>query len=214
MISFGQIIGTGSVSVGNNAYMGTIGGEKEFTILGEMIHINPGVRFNYFKGSDLKYITAPAEYTVDDKNIDTILLTGPQVSFLNLFVRIEVDVTEKLALGFDIDVAGFSFGAKEEDVPLNRGEEHSKISYLVPPKSESASPTALNALLIGDNDIGSLNSSFYISYDLTDNFGIDAGLSYVFTEYTTSNTWEYGEVKNDRFRNKIGMGFAGIHYEF
>lgn len=214
LFSFGQIIGTASVSAGSNAFMGTIGGEKQFTLLKDKLHINPGVRFNTFMGTDLKYITAPAEYTADDKNVDTMTFAKSQVNFLNLFVRIEYDITKRIAIGFDIDLTGVSFGAEQKDVPLTQGENHQQVNYLQPPTSPSAEPTTLNALLVGDNDLGSLNSSFYASFDITDNFGVDAGLSFVFTEYTTSNEWQYGEVKNDRFRNKNAMGFVGVHYAF
>ena len=214
LFSFGQIVGTASVSVGSGSFMGTIGGEKEFTLLNDKLHINPGVRFNSFVGSDLKYITAPAEYTSDDKNIDTLNFAKSQVNFLNAFIRIEFDVTEKIAIGFDIDLAGVSFGADQKDVPLTQGENHSKILYIQQPTSPSAAPTTVNALLVGDNDLGSLNSSFYASYDISEKLGVDAGLSFVFTEYTTSNVWEYDDVKNDRFRNKNAMGFVGLHYTF
>jgi hypothetical protein len=65
----------------------------------------------------------------------------------------------------------------------------------------------LNALLISDNDRGSLNSELYGRYWLTDKIGLRAGASFQFTEYTTNRKLTF---ENDRFRNKILMPFAGI----
>ncbi len=76
-----------------------------------------------------------------------------------------------------------------------------------------AKPTSLNALLVGDNDIGSLNSELYVLYHASERLSVKAGLSYLFTEYTTDKKYITG-IDNDRYRNKSMGAAIGIQYAF
>ena len=151
----------------------------------DKFHINPGVRLSVYNGNDLEYITAPAEYTSNDDQIDTITQYSVQNNFANLYVRIGYDFTEKLSLSFDIDVVGVSFGGESDYKSFGPGKA---LQYKGPvPANQSvvSSPTALNVLLVGDNDLGSLNSTLSLTYNPTKKIGIDLGAGLVFTEYTT-----------------------------
>ncbi|MGB0851193.1 MAG: hypothetical protein ACPGTP_08090, partial [Bacteroidia bacterium] len=88
IFSFSQYEANLGASVGSGASMFSIGLEREYDVVSKKIHINPGIRFNGFSGSDLDYITAPAKYTVNDDQVDTLRFTNSSVSFANLYVRL------------------------------------------------------------------------------------------------------------------------------
>lgn len=210
---FAQYIGSAGVAVGPGAVMGTLGVEKQFSLTeSKKFHINPGIRVNVYSGSDLTYITAPANLTADDANVDTLQFGNVQNNFANLFVRLGYDLTDKFSVSFDIDLIGVSFGAEQENVPFKEGANSRERNggNLNAPTSSGASPTMLNYLIMGDLDHGSLNSTLSISYKLNDKLAIDAGFGLVFTEYITDI--EIGFDNNNRFRNKNGMGYLGIQY--
>jgi len=120
------------------------------------------------------------------------------------------DITKKLSLSFDIDVVGLSFGSENDYKSFGRGKALQAQGQLLPNQSVVSSPTTLNVLLVGDNDIGSLNSTLSLSYDVTIRLGIDLGAGLVFTEHTTND--KIGYDGNDRFRNKNMMGYLGVYY--
>jgi len=199
----------GGVAIGSGASMFTLGAEREFNVFSEKFHINPGIRLNVFSGNDLEYITAPAKYTVNDDQVDTLSFPTIQNNFANLYVRLGYDITEKLSVSFDIDVVGVSFGSESDSKSFAPGAalgaQGSTASQV-----QASKPTTLNVLLVGDNDLGSLNSTLSLSYDVTKRLGIDLGAGLVFTEYTTNN--QIGYDNNDRFRNKSMMGYLGVSY--
>lgn len=208
--SFAQYRANAGASIGAGATMFTIGAEREFNVISKKFHINPGVRLSVFNGNDLEYITAPAKYTVNDDQVDTMTFGTVQNNFANLYVRLGYDFTEKLSLSFDIDVVGVSFGSEQNYSDFRQGAALRAQPQTALGHVEKASPTTLNLLLVGDNDLGSLNSTLNISYDVTKRLGIDLGAGLVFTEYTIVTNRGYDG--NDRFRNKNLMGYLGISY--
>jgi len=164
--------------------------------------IGLGLRHSTHIGSDLEYTTAPAKFTSDEKNLDTLNLKNSSVNSINLALDFRYRIIDKLSVGFNIDAIGFSFGG-EENGDFNKGK-------LFPSK---AKPTSLNALLVGDNDIGTLNSELYLLYHASSKISIKAGLSYLFTEYTTDKKY-IPAIDNDRYRNKSMGGLIGIQYRF
>jgi hypothetical protein len=208
--SFAQYRANAGASIGAGATMFTIGAEREFNVISKKFHINPGVRLSVFNGNNLEYITAPAKYTVNDDQVDTMTFGTVQNNFANLYVRLGYDFTEKLSLSFDIDVVGVSFGSEQNYSDFRQGAALRAQPQTALGHVEKASPTTLNLLLVGDNDLGSLNSTLNISYDVTKRLGIDLGAGLVFTEYTIVTNRGYDG--NDRFRNKNLMGYLGISY--
>ena len=199
------------VSLGADATMFSLGAEREFNVFSDKFHINPGVRLSIFSGNDLDYITAPAKYTKNDDQVDTLSFATPQSAFANLYVRLGYDITEKLSISFDIDVIGVSSGSEQTDLSFKEGEAlQNKTPVYSMPFAIVANPTTLNLLLVGDNDIGSLNSTLNLTYNVTQRLGIDLGVGLVFTEYTIND--KIGYDGNDRFRNKSMMGYVGVSY--
>ncbi len=175
--------------------------------------VGAGLRLNNYLGNDnLDYITAPADLTGDEANIDSVSFTGTQVSALNAFIALRYDITERWGVEFNIDLAGFSFGGeKTGNLTYNDGE-------ILP---TDATPTAGNLLLVGDNDLGNLNSEFLLTYRYKSNWRFKAGAMFNFNEYslgvvpaayTASNGTEIKEVQ--RYRSKNMTFGVGVNYVF
>ncbi len=176
--------------------------------------IGYGVRVNSQFGRNLNYATAPAKLTSGktgpgvffsetiNENIDTLYVSTAQNNSLNISINLQYTFFRKLDLGFNIDAIGFSFGGNT----TGRYDAYQSTSN---GSIQTASPTPFNLLLVSDNDIGMLNSELYARYWLNNKWGIKAGLSFAFTEYTTDNKLR---LDNDRWRNKALMGMIGITY--
>ena len=126
----------GSISAAGYHNWG-IGAKKRFSV-------GTGVRFTSFFGTNVNFITAPADLTADDKNVDTLLAPSPSLNSLNLTINLGYKISEKIDVGFNIDAIGISFGPTGSP------------SYIRNKKAvvTSASPTSTNILLVGDNDKG------------------------------------------------------------
>lgn len=168
------------------------------------IYVGTGVRFTSFFGSKINFTTAPADLTVDDKNVDTLFAPSPVLNSINLTINLGYQISEKIDIGFNIDAIGISFGPTGDP------------SYVTNGKSiqSSASPTSPNILLVGDNDKGSLNSHLFIRYKLADHLGLKLAYQYLFNELTTTKKIQSIPSENDRFRAKSGMVYLGLNYNF
>jgi hypothetical protein len=209
--SSAQLMGNTRLSLGDGLFMAAQGFEIDFT-LGEKanFHITPGARLSVMGvGSGTRYLTAPAKLTKDDKNMDTIVMPNNVVAFTNLYLKLSYDLHKRIYLGFDIDVLGFSLGGSRENLEFLGGEK-SQQSGAATGQVAEAKPTLRNQLVMGDLDRGSLNSTFFAGVRVTDNFSVEAGLSFVFTEFTTNR--KEGGPQNDRFRNKAGLITLGASY--
>jgi hypothetical protein len=176
------------------------------------IIIGLGGRMTGYVGANQYYSTAPAKLTSGksgpgvffvaniEENIDTFLIAKPRVVALNAMINLGYHVTEKLALGFNIDAIGFSFGNKPSGNYIN-GSQGQNVE---------SKPTAFNLLLVSDNDLGSLNSEFYGKYKLNDKISLKAAFQFLFTEYTTETPVQQFPETNDRFRNKSSMLSVGV----
>jgi len=172
-----------------------------------------GARLTSFSGKDLNYYTAPAKLTSGEigpqviflenvlTNIDTLKLTKAQTNALNLSIHLQYSL-KKIDVGFNIDAVGATFGGQQSGTFIAKSTRSSLHNTV-----QTAKPTTLNALLISDNDWGSLNSELYGRYWVNDKIGIRAGASFQFSEYTTSKKLTF---ENDRFRNKALMPFIAL----
>jgi hypothetical protein len=184
--------------------------------------IGYGLRFTSYYGYSAGkfYTTAPSKYTSPvqgpttifsetfEENIDTIAFANPQVNSLNISIHLQYTLIKKLDLGFNIDAIGFSFGARQSASVISSVYDPNQ-PYLL-----SSAPTRFNLLLTSDNDIGSLNSEFYIRYWFSKHIGIRIGYTFYFSEYTTSQklTFDSGRIQTDRFRQKSSLFMLAISY--
>ena len=162
-----------------------------------------GVRFSGFTGSELNYITAPADLTGDDATIDTLMVNSPHSMGLSALVNLQYQFNSKFKLGFNIDVIGLGFGSTDNSTFIssdNTGQF---------PQTLESSPSSFNLLLGGDSDLGQLKSEFYLAYALSEKTWLRGGADMTFTEYTTSQELTNS---NDRFRYKPVLIFLAISY--
>jgi hypothetical protein len=113
-------------------------------------------------------------------------------------------LNKKLRLQFNIDAIGLSFGKSQSGQYLDK----------TPVATVSGKPTGFNALLIGNNDMGTLNSELVGFYQFNKKFAVKGGLGYIFTEYTTPTLVQTAPngLTNDRFRNKSAGIALGASY--
>jgi hypothetical protein len=182
------------------AYRG-IGSKQKFMV-------GLGIRQTSHFSRDLEYITAPAEFTSDEKNLDTMKLSSGSIHSVNLAIDLRYRFSNAFSVGFNIDAIGISSGPEQTGNLKSLNSSGISQSF-----STKAKVTSLNALLVGDNDIGTLNSELYVAYGFNDQWAAKLSASYLFTEYTTDKKYIDG-IDNDRYRNK-SMGLAiALQYRF
>ena len=179
--------------------------------------IGTGIRFTYFTAHHKDLITAPAKLTSGEKgpqvlfkdnilsNLDTLHIAKIGVGYINIPIHLQYSFSQKLEIGFNIDAIGLSFGNKQS------GTFYASDSRSLNKSTQTAKPTVFNALLVSDNDLGSLNSELYGRYWVNDKIGIRAGLSFQFIEYTTDKKLTF---ENDRFRSKNLLPMIALSYKF
>ncbi len=177
----------------------------------QRFNIGYGIRFTAAIANDVEAITAPAKLTTGstgpgvifqetrESYLDTLKLKNPFIGLLNLSLHLQYNLTPKLSAGFNIDAIGFSFGNSQTGVLTHENQTYTQTSK----------PTSFNALLISDNDIGSLQSEFYGRYWFNNKWAGRAGVQFLFLEHTT-NTRLFDD--NDRFRVKGLLFFIGGSY--
>lgn len=185
------------------------------------LKVGYGLRFTSFVAANKFYVTAPAKYTSPvqglgtifsetiDANIDTITTPTANTNSLNITVNIEYSITKKIDVGFNIDVVGISGGSQKTFNIISSSFDPNQSPV------QSGSPTRLNLLLTSDNDIGSLNSEFFVRFWFNERIALRTGMSFMFSEYRLSNelSFDNGRIVNDRYRHKAAMAMIGITYK-
>lgn len=185
------------------------------------LKVGYGARFTTFIGANKFYVTAPARFTSPvqnlgtifsktiPENIDTITTATSVTNSLNIALYFQYTFQAKIDLGFNIDAMGFSFGPKKQFNVISSSFDPNQS-----PVPDGA-PTKLNLLLTSDNDIGSLNSEFFVRYWVTKAFGLRAGYTFLFSEYSLDDhlSFDNGRIMNDRYRYKASMILIGASYK-
>ncbi len=127
---------------------------KTFKALEGIVTLSLGGRLTHLYGRD---------FLINDDSREYLNLVKLYSLNTTLFSEYEI---HNIKLGFNIDLLGFT---RSSSASINAG--NNKI------KAES-----LNALLVGENDKGTLNSEFWIGYK---DFRI--GMAHVVTEYEETN---------------------------
>jgi hypothetical protein len=179
--------------------------------------IGSGLRVTYlYTGNQMPYITAPAkiingqvgpqvffkEYIPE--KLDTLLVSKTSIGYLNIPIHLQYSFSKKFDIGFNIDAIGLTFGGKQA------GKFKASGSAVLNNTTQNAKPTLFNALLVSNNDLGSLNSELYARYWVNNKLGVRAGLSFQFAEFTTTNKLT---DNNDRFRYKYWLPMVGLSYK-
>lgn len=176
-----------------------------------------GARFSGYFGSGKDFTTAPGRLArsttipfvivfagQETQNWDTLNVQHPFIGSLNLSANFGYRLSRKWALGFNIDLAGFSLGNRSKAILTSNGQQSAE---------PAARPAPFNVLLTGDNDFGSLNSEFFLRYQLSSRWSLKAVYGFYFAEYKTTTVKQTAPDGTlvDRFRNKantLGIGFS------
>lgn len=192
-------------AVGDGHFSGLLSGQVDWH-LGQKrrIVVGTGLRFTGFLGSDVVFTSAPPDLAADPLNMDTLLAPTPYIYSLNAMINLGFNITPKLTAGFNIDLVGLSFGPKGTPTFISQGQE----------QQANVSPTPVNVLLVGDNDLGSLNSHFFAKYSLNEKWRVQLAYQFLFNELTTESTLQTVPSNNDRYRHKASQVFVGVTYNF
>jgi len=205
-VALGNLEGTVTFSYVRNWRLGKTG----------RLELGPGLRWTSYTGSNRNFYTAPANLarssTVpflgvfsghEEQNVDTLTVKHPFTSSLNLSVNAGYRLGKKWYAGLNIDLIGFSIGSTTSSVLLSNG------SNAAEPVTK---PSNRNLLLTGDLDYGSLNSEFFVKYNISSRWDIKLVYQFFFTEYNTQTIYQTApdgtEVK--RFRNKANLLGLGV----
>jgi len=211
-IDFGSTIGRdqGSVSAAFT-YKWKLGEKRK-------LELGVGARYTGYFGKKKDYITAPASLARTtsfpflivfagqrEENFDTLTVQRPFVNSLNITFNLGYALGPKWYAGTNIDVIGFSAGPSTNAIFKSYGNTTTEPKARVAP---------FNLLLTGDNDRGSLNSEFFVSYKLNEKCSIKGIYQFIFTEYTSTTVQQIAPdgSSNNRFRNKANNFGMGISY--
>ncbi len=209
---------------------GTVGNSKGSTALSyaynwrfgkkRKLEAGLGMRLTSSFGRKLDFITAgPARLTrsfstpfiiffagQETQNWDTITVQRPVINALNFTINLGYNFNSRLFGGFNIDLIGASVGRKSASMYHGNG-----INSAEP----VTNPAALNLLLTGDHDRGSLNSEFFLRYQLNSNWSVRAIYQFLFTEYQTTSIQQIASdgTRINRFRNKANNFGLGVSYK-
>jgi hypothetical protein len=190
---------------------------RNFSVLkNKKLEIGIGGRATSYVGSNQYYVTAPSIITsgsispliffqeINNQNIDSVIIKSAVTTSINAAVSFNYKFSSKLNVGFNIDLVGISFG----------GSSSANYRNGAVLKNTTASPANFNALLISDNDLGSLNSEFYGRYNFNEKWGVKVGLQFLFSEFKTATKVQTFPQENDRFRYKSYLPSVGVTYRF
>ena len=149
-----------------------------------------GVRGSYYFANDLALDSQSGEAPAQ-----VLLVPRPRLGAINAAFHVRALVAGPLRVGFNLDLAGVSFGPERVsayDSPIN----------IAPP---IAKPTSGNLLLGGSKDRGSLNSELYASVALPAGLSVRVGYSHLVTGYE--------EGRNLRYRRFYNLAALGLSYQ-
>lgn len=214
LADFSATIGSSQQSLAvSYVYNWGIGTKRKF-------ELGVGVRNTAYFGVKREFWTAPAKLARTSttpfliffagqktENWDTLTVQRAFTNSLNITANLGYHITNKLYAGFNIDVIGFTAGQKSSAILKSNGVARTE---------PNAKPAAFNLLLTGDHDLGSLNSEFFLRYNINKKFSIKGIYQFLFVEYETSTIKQTAPdgTLNDRFRNKANNFGLGVAYHF
>lgn len=209
---FATTFGKGQTSLAASyVYDWKLGKKKKFAIgIGGRLTSTFGTNNQFFtagpanltRGTSVPFVIMFSKQKI--QNIDTLTVSSPSTTALNFTINLSYNLSSKLTAGFNIDAIGFTFGKKSSGVLVTNG--NAQIESV-------AKPSSFNLLLTSDNDLGTLNSEFFVKYKLNNRWGVRAVFQHLFTEYKTTTIKQTAPdgTKVDRFRNinnNIGLGIS------
>ena len=193
------------VGIGSNSTSPTVSFQKDwFLVKKEKFVIGKGLRYTGFLGNEVYLTSAPNALAIEPSSVDSLFAPKPSIHAVNVLINLAYNLSPKFQVGFNIDAVGLSFGPTGSPEFISNGRR----------TQTDASPTSPNVLLVGNNDIGSLNSLFHLGYKFTDKIGVRLAYQFLFNELTTETPVQTIPEPNDRFRVKSGQVYIGLNLNF
>lgn len=184
--------------------------------------IGVGVRATSYFGVKRDYITADARLArsttfpfaivlakQEEQNFDTLTVQRPFTIATNITINAGYKLSNKWFAGANIDVVGYTFGRTTSALLKSNGTTTIE---------SAAKPSNFNLLLTGDNDLGSLNSEFFLRYRLSNHWAVRGVYQFLFSEYKTTTPGIFQTAPDGtevtRFRNKVNAFGVSVSYLF
>jgi len=158
-----------------------------------------GVRLSSYFGNQINHFSAPPDFYNDEATRDSVWVGKPQMSNIALYIGAGYVIKDRVEIGFNIDVVGYTFGGDKAATYIGAGNE----------VTTTVNPGSVTALLIGANDIGMVKSEFFAGYKFNDKFKARLGWVSLFTEYRTPTELQAG---NTRYRGTGLMPMLSATY--
>ena len=185
-----------------------------------LFQVGWGGSASHFRGKELDFTTAPSQLTKGKtgfsalnaplilRQIDTLQMRAGITSF-NFNVSAQISLFERLDIGANVDILGFSLGNRRAGYYLGSRGYNKADSLNLHQTYQQARPARLNLLWLGDNKRGNLNTEIYARIHFTQRIGLK--ISYLFTtnEYRTDQPLV---DDNRRFRFRSQMIFVGLTF--
>jgi len=187
-----------SIGAGSSRLTASPGAVQQWGLLASnRLRLGLGLRYSYFNGKELRYTTADRDQ-LQGAGVERVFLEAPETHSLNAVFAASYLVTNRVEVGFNIDLLGLSAGGDRVATVQSPGSGVVMVH-----------PTSFNLLLGGRRDRGTLNSEFYGGIWATPRVLVRIGLSHFVSEYSTDQALPNG---SDRFRNTGNLVFGAVTY--
>lgn len=175
-------------------------------VLNERVAVGTGLRMSYLSTSDAVF--GNETYGAAADNLYKTSIANLSTASFNIPIYLSIRPFDKIYLGANIDVIGLTFGGNA-----------SGQNYITKPDGDEVavdvSASTFNLMLGGGaNDIGSLNSEFYLGYRFTNFLSVRAGYTLFFSEVTLTPSAAGVTLEEDKLRQVLGLGFVAVNYRF
>ena len=184
-----------TVATNKNLRTLSAGAVRRHPFFGGKLLLGYGGRLTFLSG-DLEL--TPARRTTGPTRV---WIDGAKLAMLNANIHAGVVPVEHLEFGFNLDLAGLTVGASE-DASFRSGPG-------APDVRVGAKPTMGNLFGFGPGDRGSLNSEFYVAWQLAPAWTVRAGVSHFLSAYTIDRDLGGGARRYHRFHD---LGFVGLRW--
>lgn len=169
------------------------------------LRVGYGLRYSSYFGAYGDFISAQSSFGTTPNDIDTVAFENYRIHTLNFALFLSFALTRKMEVELNIDLGGMAY-SNPMDGYYNTIK---RKMYTDKELFQRAQAPRYNALLIGSNDRGSLNSELVLRYWFGRKMGFKVGVAHMVTELVTDNQLYNGV---NRFRNTTTMVAVGFSY--
>lgn len=168
---------------------------------GGRLRVGGGLRWSSWAGGNQKLSTAQPSL-IDAGRIDTLEVPVGWHNAVNLGVHAVVQASDRVALGANLDVFGYSWGTSQVGT----------LRLLGAPGGQrvTASPAQWNVFRGGTRDRGTLASEFWIGWDVRRDLRLRAGLNHFVLEQTTPTLGTGENTRHRRFGNALFVSIGRL----